>query len=228
MRNYEIVLCEQRSPTWFQTRAGLVTSSDAPSMLAVPKKKGLVELQEKTHLRTRKAIEILTGRSSDNGGPKSAAMFWGTETEPQAFGAYEAETGILLQRVGFVRHLALRAGCSPDGVAVQGDRIVGGAEFKCPESNTHLAYLRAGVLPDDYRDQVLHDLFVTGADWWDFVSFDPRFCGPIEALSFFRVRVRREDVDLDAYELALRFFLSEVEAEAKEIAGLAARVGVAA
>ena len=44
-----------------------------------------------------------------------------------------------------------------------------------PKSTTHIRYLEAGTLPDQYRPQCLHNVWVTGAEFADFVSFDPRF-----------------------------------------------------
>ena len=92
-------------------------------------------------------------------------------------------------------------------------------ELKCPRSATHLRYLRApGILPTEHVAQVHHTLWVTGVDYVDFVSYDPRFP---PALQLFLVRVTRASVDLQAYELAIRLFLDEVEAEYQSVLTLA-------
>jgi hypothetical protein len=72
----------------------------------------------------------------------------------------------------------------------------------------HFAYLWGGVLPPDYAPQVTHNLWITGTEWCDFASFDDRFP---DTLRLFLVRVWRCDVDVTAYELAARLFLSEVD-----------------
>jgi hypothetical protein len=105
------------------------------------------------------------------------------------------------------------AGCSPDGHVREWEGLI---ELKCPESTTHLEYLQAGVVPEEYRGQIVHSLWVTGAQWCDFVSFDDRFP---EHLQLFIVRVKRADVDIDGYALAASLFLSEVEKEVAEIRG---------
>ena len=83
---------------------------------------------------------------------------------------------------------------------------------------THLEYLRTGKVPTDYLRQVTHQLFISGAEWCDWLSWQPDFPS---ALRVKLVRVKRSDVDLKAYELALTLFLAEVEKEANEIAALA-------
>ncbi len=216
MANAIIVDCEQRTPEWFQARAGILTATGAAKMLAKPLRSG-GEPAERRDLRVNLAIERLTGQPVEENGFVSAEMKRGIELEPAALAAYEAATGILVQSVGFLRHPTLPIGCSPDGVI--GD-LEGGLELKCPKSATHLGYLRKpDKCPTEYIPQITHTLFVSGAPWWDFASYDPRLP---EELAFFLVRVRREDVDLAGYEKALMGFLEEVEAEYRDIAALLA------
>ncbi len=176
-------------------------------MLAKPLKSG-GEPACRRDLRVRKALERLTGKPADESGFVSFDMKRGIEIEPDAFGCYEAETGSLVQRVGFLRHVSAPAGCSPDGIV--GD-FEGGLELKCPKQATHWGYLRlGGTLPTDYVAQVTHSLFVTELPWWDFVSYHPDFP---ESGRLYRVRTRRDDVDLKAYELIVRAFWAEVDRE---------------
>lgn len=200
-----VLQLEQRSDAWTAARLGRLTGTGAEAILAV-RKKGLGELQKRIDLRRRLVCERLTGRSAENG-QASAAMRYGTEREPDAFRAYEAASGLLVKRVGFVVHDELMAGYSPDGYVGNWAGLV---ELKCPEMTTHLAYLAGAVIPDEYRPQLIHALWVTDAEWVDFVSFDDRF--PAD-LKLFRRRLHRKDVDLDAYALAASLFLSEVDAE---------------
>ena len=90
-------------------------------------------------------------------------------------------------------------------------------EVKCPKSSTHLGYVRARQVPGDYLPQITHNLWITGAAWCDFVSYDPRL-GP--GLDLFLVRVQAADVDLQAYEIVARLFLSEVEREREDVEAL--------
>jgi hypothetical protein len=205
-----IVLCAaQRVPEWYLARVGRLTGSCAGDMLARIK---TGEAAARRDLRVRLVCERLTGESQEDGFV-NAAMQHGIDTEDAAFSAYEAHTGLIAQRVGFLAHDTLMAGCSPDGVIGAYDGIL---ELKCPKSATHLKYLKASALPSDYLPQITHNLWISGAAWCDFVSFDPRFP---PSLQFFRVRVERDQTAIDAYELMARTFLSEVE---QEIAALAA------
>jgi predicted phage-related endonuclease len=202
-----VVDCEQRSPEWFAARVGLLTATDAAAMLSTKKRGGAEEPVGKWRLRVRMAREGLYGTPSRRAHFESEAMRLGRENEAEGLGAYEAETGELVQTVGFLRHETLPIGCSPDGIVGAWE---GGLELKSPEEHTHWQYVEDGKLPNEYVAQVTHSLFVTGLPWWDFCSYCPDFG---DGVRLFRVRVSRADVDLDAYALALQLFLSEVERE---------------
>ena len=166
-------------------------------------------------LRTRLVVEQLTGQSAENG-YINAEMQRGIDKEPDAIGAYEALTGQLVEPVGFCSHDELPAGCSPDG-QINGWR--GLLELKCPKSATHLSYLRArGTVPTDYLHQIVHNLWITGAQWADFVSFDDRFPAPLQLVV---IRVAWKADQIASYELMARTFLSEVATERAEVEALA-------
>lgn len=210
----------QRSPEWIAARLGRLTSTGAADVLAAPLKKG-GESASRRNLRVRLALERLTGRSIEREFV-SPAMKTGIDREADAFAAYEAATGALLQRSGFLRHPELAAGTSLDGHV---DDYAGVVELKSPQPATHLEYLRTDAIPADYRAQITHHLWITGAAWCDWVSYQPDFPSGLQLLIR---RVRREDVDLTAYELAARLFLSEVEQEVSAIQALRAQEGTAA
>ncbi len=162
--------------------------------------------------------ERLTGERANPDAFVSKDMQRGTELEPIAFSRYEALTGNLVRRTGFVRHGELLAGCSLDGDV---DDMAGIIELKCPKTTTHGGYLRAGCVPKSYVPQITHNLWITGAAWCDFVSFDDRL--PAGA-QFFSVRVKRDQTAIDAYELMARQFLREVETECAAVAALSQAV----
>lgn len=192
-------------------RAGKVTGSCAPAILAV-RKKGTGELAVRRDLRRKLAIERLTGIAADEIPYKGKDLQHGIDCEPEAFAAYEAQ-GPLVMRVGFVEHDTLAAGCSPDGYVGNWQGIV---EFKCPASSTHLDYRLGDVIPEDYFGQLVHALWITNAQWADFCSFDPRMP---KHMQLFVKRLDRAGIDFDAYELAIRNFLTEVEAEVATLRG---------
>ena len=111
----------------------------------------------------------------------------GTELEPEARAAFEAHTGLEVHQVGFCTREDGYVGCSPDGLIMGADsHWIQGAEFKCPAPKTHVGYVREGVLPDAYVQQVHGSMAVTGLNSWHFFSFFP-------GLKPFHLLVKRDD-----------------------------------
>lgn len=98
----------------------------------------------------------------------------GKALEPEAREAFEVETGLKVEPVGFVIADDGIAGCSPDGL-IRGDSgdYIAGLEIKCPTPKTHVEYVLDGVLPDDYKQQVHGSMVVTGIRTWHFWSYFP-------------------------------------------------------
>lgn len=201
--SFTIIQCAQRSPEWFQARLGRITGTSANDLQATIKSG---EAAARRDLRLRLICERLTGQSQEDG-YVNPAMMRGIDCEPLARAAYEAKTGELIEETGFLSHDELMAGCSLDGHIAHFQGIV---ELKCPKSSTHLRYLRAGILPPEHVGQVTHNVWISGAKWADFCSWDDRF--PPE-LQFLMVRVLREDLDVAGYEKRARAFLAEVDTE---------------
>jgi hypothetical protein len=175
-------------------------------------------------LITDLALERVTGQPAESTFQGNADTERGLALEPDALSAYEARTGLLLTRVGFVYRTDLAVGCSPDGAVMDGDTFVSGVETKVPKSRTHLAYLRdPAKLVAAYEAQVATTLLVTGAAFWDLCSFHPRLKSPANLLivRLFPKKASVQsvpdpvlyDVDLAAHELNVRQFLREVDAE---------------
>lgn len=214
-RPYVIVDAAQRSPEWFAARLGKVTGTCARPMLSAGQ--GNKEAAGRRDLRVRLVIERVTGVPQEEDGWQSADMKRGIELESEARAAYEAAASQFVTTAGFLQHLALPIGHSPDGLLDDGDGLL---ELKVPKSATHLNYWRGGAVPAEYLPQITHGLLVTGASFCDFASYDPRFP---DGLQLFLVRVKREDVDLKAYETALLAFLAEVDRECQEVLALQAK-----
>lgn len=212
MTPFVLVDCEQRSPEWRQARLGRLTGSSAAEMLSSTKSGG--EAAARRNLRVQLVLERITGRSLESGF-ESAAMIQGREREADAVGAYEAFTGDILQRSGFLAHPELMAGVSLDGHLGNFDRVV---EIKSPTPAIHLEYLRSGKVPGDYAKQVLHALWITGARWCDWFSFNPDFP---ESLRLKLVRVNRDEAAIADYEQKARAFLAEVDREQAELIAMA-------
>lgn len=198
---------EQGSPEWAACRAGKVTGSRLSAVLAKGKSG---EAATRRDYRTQLVTEILTGDPTPQGFV-SDEMRWGTEQEPYARAAYEVRTGNVVDLVGFVDHPEVyRAGASPDGLVGwdgQG-QPAGLLEIKCPKSSTHLTYFLAGVVPEDYKPQMTWEMACVGADWCDFVSYDPRMP---EHLQLFVIRYHLDQVYLAQVNREVEAFLAEVQ-----------------
>lgn len=209
VRNFTVIDCAQHlddnvtpNPEWLAARIARVTGSAANDMLA--EGKGL----SRRNLKMRLVAEHMTGKAYEKDF-QSRSMEQGLKREPDARLAYERRHNVLVQTVGFISHNELFAGCSPDGYIGNFEGLV---SIKCPELPQHLEWLRGGVKSIDlrYRRQIEHELFVTGALWTDFVSYNPEIG---EKLDLVVIRVERDDVAIAKHEAALRAFLAEVEAE---------------
>ena len=168
------------------------------------------EAAARRDLRLRLVVERLTGVSAEDTFV-NRDMQRGIDREPDAIALYEAVTGHLVTPCGFLAHDILQAGCSPDG---QIGSFTGIVEVKCPRSAAHLKVLRSRALPPEYVGQVTHNLWITGAQWCDFVSFDDRFPPHLRLCV---VRVLRDPKAIDSYELMARAFLGEVDRDLAEL-----------
>ena len=188
----------QGSPEWLSERAGKVTASMVSAVLAKPETAGFRDYQAQL------VAEILTGKPQGSD-YTNAAMQFGTEMEPLARSAYEAETGFPVDEVGFCQHPTInRAGASPDGLVGNSGLV----EIKCPKVATHLAYLIAGVVPVGYKNQMMWQMACSGRDWCDFASFRPDLP---EHLQLFIIRYKRDPARIIELETAVVAFLDTVD-----------------
>jgi len=189
----------QGSPEWFAQRLGKVTASRLVDVMAKIK---TGEAASRAGYRAELVAERLTGKGAE--GFTNSAMKWGTDCEPLARSAYEAETGMLVTEVAMINHPTIEmAGASPDGL-VDEDGLL---EIKCPETKNHIDTILSGEAPAKYIHQMQWQMACTGRKWVDFVSFDPRM--PADMQIFIK-RVERDDDLIAAYEAEVIKFLGEV------------------
>jgi predicted phage-related endonuclease len=210
-------MSEQRSPEWFSERAGCITASRMNDVMAFtigegkwksgPRKgqdKVSMPLKARTDYVLQLAAERLTGKSRKQ--IKAKALEYGKEMEPFAVAAYEARIGDFIEEAGFIKHpLYEFIGASPDFLI----GFVGGGEIKCPESSeVHLETLLTG-LPSEHIEQIQGGLWVTGRQWWEFISFHPDF--PIESQLYVE-RIKRDEEYIAKMEIACLSLENEVRA----------------
>jgi predicted phage-related endonuclease len=208
-------MIDQRSEAWFAERAGKITASRMHDVMLPRDREPFKSGPRKGHPKPppkaltdyayQLAAERLTGRPRKQ--IKAAALQWGQDVEPAAVAAYQAETGEIVTMCGFVQHPEYDfIGASPDFL-VNDD---GGGEIKSPESSeVHLETLLVG-LPPEHIEQIQGGLWVTGRQWWDFVSFHPDFP---DHLRTYIQRVQRDD----SYIAQLESACLQMEADVQEI-----------
>lgn len=193
-------MIEQGSSEWLAIRLGKVTASRVADVLSKGKSG---ESASRKNYRTELVVQRLTGAPGEFF--TNAAMEWGTQTEPLARIAYEAEMGVFVNQVAFIDHPNIvQFGCSPDGLVAEDGLI----EIKCPNSSTHIEYLTDDKPPAKYIPQMQCQMAVTGRQWCDFVSFDHRLP---DDLQLFVVRLERDQEYIEAMEAEVKKFLSEVD-----------------
>lgn len=214
MMRYDVIDAPQRSPEWVAARLGRLTATAAEDMLSTVKSG---ESAGRRKLRARLVLERLTNRSQESG-YVSAAMQQGIDREADAFALYEAQTGRVLLRSGFLSCTDLMAGVSLDAhEPPDGDgRIQRIAEIKSPEDHTHLEYLETGKVPYKYVCQIRHALWVTGAEVCDWFSYNPNFP---ERMQIALVPVKACALDIPEYDRLARAFLAEVDLKHKSLLG---------
>lgn len=190
----------QGTDDWHKLRLGKVTASRMADVLSKGK---TGESASRKNYRIELVAQRLTGQPAESF--TNAAMEWGTATEPLARIAYELHKNNNVDQVAFIDHPTIEwFGCSPDGVV--GDGLI---EIKCPNTTTHLEWMDDGKAPSKHIPQMMAQMACTGAQWCDFVSFDPRLP---EDLQLFVVRVQRDQEYIDSMEKEVIKFLEEVKA----------------
>jgi predicted phage-related endonuclease len=191
---------EQGSVEWLLARVGFCTASRFKDVMDFTKK-GDPGAKRKAYA-WELVCERLTGNAAEHFA--SVAMQHGTEFEPQARMEYEARTGAMVEQVGFLHHPTIAlCGGSPDGLVDED----GGLEIKCPyNSANHLQCFLTGM-PEEHIPQVQGLMWITGRQWWDFVSYDPRMP---DHLKLYQSRIERDDEYIATLEKAVREFLAGV------------------
>lgn len=195
----EIISCEQGTPEWFAARVGIPTASRFSDILA----KG----EGKTRGRYLRdlAAEIIRGTPEEET-YTNAHMERGKAQEDEARRLYAFMADADPVQVGFIRDG--RKGCSPDSLI--GDD--GGLEIKTALGHIQIERLQRGTLPSEHVAQVQGSLWVTGRQWWDFVSYSP-------GLPPLITRVERDEPYIATLAKAVDAFNEELDALVTSVRG---------
>ena len=202
----------QGSEEWHAARLGSVTASRVSDVMAKTK---TGYSASRTNYMMELLCQRLTGKREE--GFTSAAMQRGTELESSARSVYEAENGVIVIECGLVQHSTIAMfAASPDGI-IGSDGLL---EIKCPNTSTHIDFLRTGKPDGKYQLQMLAQMACTGRKWCDFVSFDDRL--PAQ-LQYSKVRFERDDIRINEMLVEIEKFLHELnELESEMLSRMAA------
>lgn len=190
-------IVEQGTDEWLRLRAGKITASEFCSVIG---SKGA---------REKYLHQIAFERLSDTPVHEvnSPSLRWGTEIETFAREAYELRTGNFVDRAGFIVHPVYPfAGYSADGF-VDGDGLV---EIKSPHDEAvHIRTWACGM-PDEHKPQCQGGLWVTGRQWLDFISYDPRMVRSVKHRLYVQ-RIYRDEIYIAKLAAAIIEFNEEVK-----------------
>lgn len=174
---------EQYSPEWFAKRLGKFTSSSIWQLMVQPKEKSKQDAGELSQTAKeyviQKVAERLTGIRREFNNDATA---YGVQMESEAIDYYTLHTGNIVTPCGFIEAIEGVYGGTPDGLIYSnGDtKLNGSLQIKCPYEPKQHIY---NCLTEDqdhfkrkYREyywQMQSDIFVSGTDWCDFVSYCP-------------------------------------------------------
>jgi hypothetical protein len=152
----------------------------------------------------RLAIERISGAPLDEGF-ETWQMKRGHELEPQARMEHEAQTGLFVERAGFVTTDDGLFGASADGLI----GAEGGSEYKCFVSPERLRLI---LLEHDFSevvDQAQGCMWITGRKWWHAGLYCPALEPIGKQLTW--TEIRRDDDYIEKMEPDLIAFAAVVD-----------------
>lgn len=201
----KFVECEQGSPEWIEARLGIPTASRFKDVMTLPRSKadrdkGALSETAETYMCELVAELCIKKQRIIN----ARALEWGAAEEPKAVADYAFTSPEPVDRVGFILRDDQLVGCSPD--ALVGDD--GGLEIKCPENPAvHIKTLYRREMPKEHVPQVQGNMYITGRQWWDFMSYRADMPPGKDAVI---IRVLRDDDYIAQLEARLNDFVSEL------------------
>ena len=183
-----IIDLEQGSSEWLKFKAGKVSGTSLAQAVGTPR----VQETLLNRLIAERMTEVVNIEIN------SEAVQRGTALEPVALNAMRDKTSLPFETVGMIAPDYEGFAVSPDAILKEGSEIVSGLEIKCPDSKKHIEYLRAGIIPKEYRHQVLSPFLCSKSiTSWHFASFDDRNY----ELPLFTTVINRADVEDEIAEI---------------------------
>lgn len=208
--NLTVFDCQQGSDEWHACRLGIPTASEFKTVMATGRDGGSSATRAEY---MRKLIgERLTGKpmyrwSNDH-------MERGKEMEDEARQLYAMIAEVEPQKVGFIRNDDLGCGASPDSL-IGDDGLL---EIKTALPHIQIERLLRLTkfppdrhLPPEHVCQVQGQLWLSGRQWCDFISYWP-------GIRLFKVRVTRDEAMIADIAQAVDLFNAELVATMAKVA----------
>lgn len=198
---------EQRTIDWFRARLGKITGSAVADIMVKGRAKDQVFGATAMTYIYNVAGERMLNEDIVNDdelfweyielvNTSSKAMRWGVENEGDARDLYAKKTGNSVTETGSVEHSEVqRFAASPDGIVCDGEGCI---EIKCV-SNAN--FVRYGAITDaetlkatesKYYWQTQAEMACTGAQWCDFIVYNPFMAQPLHI-----ARIDRNEEDIN-------------------------------
>ena len=195
-----IVECEQGSLEWMEVRLAVPTASQFDRIITPKSRK---PSSGRFTYGAELVAEYLMGQPLDWG--TSLWVERGTELEDEARRYYAFQNDVEVRQVGFIARDDGLVGCSPDGLI--GD--AGGLEIKNLGAAKHVRHLLGEDL--DFIGQVQGNLWLTGREWWDVLSYNPELPPVVH-------RVEPDKEWQEAFVPILEEFIVKLEADKARLA----------
>lgn len=207
------VKCEQGEPEWFEARAGVITASmfgEARKKLKSGKEKGEPTKAARDYA-FKLAIERISGELLDDPEFDSWQARRGRELEPEARMKYESRTKTLVEQVGLALTDDRKFGCSLDGIISDKKTL----EIKCFLSPSKIKNIILNRDIGECIDQVQGGLWITGAEYCDFVLYCPALKSIAKEMTI--ITIERDNDYIEKLELDLLEFESLVNNYVEQI-----------
>jgi len=190
---------EQGTPEWHEARRGILTASRFGDVLAAPHTARYLNYIDDVFGELIGVPDFLEG---DN----PPWFRHGKDWEAEAIASYEFNEGVEVAAHGLIKHPELEfVGCSPDGL-VGND---GGVEVKCRKSLDAFEKSVAAGVESVHVPQIQGCMWVTGRQWWDYISY---YKNPETADDRMHVfRVHRDEAYITRLEIACRTVWVEIQ-----------------
>jgi len=204
---------DQNSDEWHELRLGKITGSAFGKMI----KKDFTMSQSAS--ARMESYRIAAERMTNYVEPQYVSIYMerGHIIEEVARNMYADANGADVDLAGFVELVGedMRCGCSPDGL-VGDDGII---EIKSCMGKFQIDRIIKNEVPDEFLPQINFNLFVTGRQWCDFVSFSG-------GLPMFVKRVHRHDYVMDSIEGAIMDIESSIKSAIDECKNASKALGL--